>query len=204
MMHSCERWGEESTVSGTALLEFQLYEKRDVRIDPFCWEFIVLDVTYCYSSFKPIHIIRNDFIILSNCLVPGAVLNPGNINLTGSRETLSRGNLIALMFKQDLKQLQKKRKAIIMLVTAFVTRKQLDLKQHKYTHILNWVLFFLLASHLPTQHKQICWHKTASKVNLIWWLVCEAGNSHFMYPIINMSITSITNVRRVGSMGALT
>lgn len=37
-----------------------------------------------------------------------------------------------------------------MPVPAFVIRKQLDLKHHKYTHILNQVLFFLLESNLAS------------------------------------------------------
>lgn len=47
-------------------------------------------------------------ILINNCLVPGTVLNLGNTNLIGSRETHSQGDLIAPMFKKDSKQLQKR------------------------------------------------------------------------------------------------
>lgn len=131
--------------------------------------------------------------------MPGTVLNLGNTNLIGSRETHSQGELIAPTSKKDSKQLQIKCKTIIMSVPTFVTRKQLDLKHHKYPHILDQVPFLLLSSNLISWCTQICWHKTKSKLKLIWWLLQEAGNSHFTHPNIGMSITSVTNVRRVGS-----
>lgn len=87
-----------------------------------------------------------------------------------------------------------------MPVTACVTKKQLDLKHHKFTHILNQVLFFLIWSNLASWHKHICWHKTISKVNLIWRLVCKASNSHFSHLIIKMYITSIINVRKMSGL----
>lgn len=102
---------------------------------------------YCYFIliFKPFRRIKKHSIILiDNCFVPGTVLNLGNTNLIGSRETHRQGDLIASMFKKDSKQLQKRNKAIIMAVPACVTRKQLDLKHHKYTHIQNRVLLFLI------------------------------------------------------------
>lgn len=125
--------------------------------------FFVVDVyrTYSYGChiyhyciiliFKPIRIIKKHFILLINSrLMPDTVLNLGNTNLIGSRETHSQGDLIAPMFKKNSKQLQKRNKAIIIPVPACVTRKQLDLKHNKYTHIWNQVFLFLLGSNLAS------------------------------------------------------